>query len=82
MEGVREEGGGRRGKGEGGRGREMGEGKGKGGNESGEGGGAYVTRLNFKTGLSAYCGGDNGSLIVFLYCICDSSRRCRRFNLS
>lgn len=47
MEGGREEG-------KGGRGREMGEGKGKGGNESGEGGGAYVTRLNFKTGLSAY----------------------------
>ena len=31
-----------------------GEGKGEGGSESGEGGGAYVTRLNFKTGLSAY----------------------------
>ena len=43
MEGGRGEGGGGRGKGEG-----------KGGNESGEGGGAYLARLNFKTGLFAY----------------------------
>ena len=53
MEGGREEGGGGRGKGEG-EGR-WGRGKGKGEmKDSGEGGSAYVTRLNFKTGLSAY----------------------------